>query len=132
MNEGTSYLEALHTVAALDADLIRAIYAFAQAHYSEDRASYHVSAAVEHAPTVTSLMAETLPLLLEQFDAREILPVTFGSVLTAQNNNGQYRFAGRIMELLRVHAEMYATNLQAHFLRHIKPFANAGAETTSR
>lgn len=122
---GTSYLEALRTIAALDADLIRAIYAFARERYPEDRASYHVSATLEHAPAVAALTPETLPFLLEQFDAREILHVTFGSVLTARTPDGGLRFYPHIMNLLRTHAETYAKYLQAHFLRHLRPFANA-------
>ncbi len=41
---GTSYLEALRTVAAVDPALFRAIYAFARERYDTDKASYHVSA----------------------------------------------------------------------------------------
>src|SRR5690606_9398285 len=40
---GTSYLEALRTLAALDPGLFRAIFRFALARYEADRASYHVS-----------------------------------------------------------------------------------------
>ncbi len=119
---GTSYLEALRTVAALDTELMRSIYTFARECYPQDRASYHVSAQLERAPAVASLTLETLPLLLEQFDAREILHVTFGSILAARAENGQWRFYDQIMELLRTHAELYATNLETHFLRHIQPF----------
>ena len=125
---GTSYLEALRTVAALDADLMRAIYAFARERYPEDRASYHVSAELERAPALASLTAETLPSLLEQFDAREILHVTFGSVLTARTDGGQWRFYDQIMELLRTNSEVYATYLQTHFLRHLQPFARANSQ----
>ena len=64
-----------------------------------------------------------LPALLEQFDAREILHVTFGSVLTAQGAGGKRRFYPRLMELLRAHAEAYAANLERHFCRHLTPFA---------
>lgn len=122
---GTSYLEALHTVAALDQDLMRAIYAFARERYPEDRASYHVSAELERAPAIETLTSETLPLLLEQFDAREILHVTFGSVLTARDAHGEWRFYDCLMDLLRTHEDVYAEYLQAHFLRHLQPFADA-------
>jgi tagaturonate epimerase len=40
---GTSYLEALRTIAALDAGLFREVYAMARGCYEEDRARYHVS-----------------------------------------------------------------------------------------
>jgi hypothetical protein len=114
---GTSYLEALRTIAVLDPDLLRSIYVFAREHYEVDRASYHVSARLDRAPAPNSLPDAALPTLLEQFDAREILHVTFGSVLTAP------RFYDRLMGVLRAHPEAYADNLQAHFLRHLQPFA---------
>ena len=47
---GTSYLEALRTIAALDPALFREIYVFARGRYPTDRASYHVSADLAKAP----------------------------------------------------------------------------------
>jgi tagaturonate epimerase len=114
---GTSYLEALRTIAVLDPDLLRSIYVFAREHYEVDRASYHVSAQLDRAPAPEPLPDAALLTLLEQFDAREILHVTFGSVLTAP------RFYDRLMGVLRAHPEAYAANLRAHFLRHLRPFA---------
>jgi hypothetical protein len=117
---GTSYLEALRTVAALDPDLFREIYDFSRGHYEEDRASYHVSAQADRAPG--SVGDAELPALLEQFDAREILHVTFGSVLK------EARFRDRLMGLLREHPEHYAAGLEKHFLRHLESFANGGSQ----
>jgi len=122
---GTSYLEALHTLAPLDPGFFRSIYAFARERWETDRASYHVSAELARAPLTEKLADADLPALLDQFDAREILHVTFGSVLTARNADGQLRFYDRFMELLRANPEAYAANLGGHFLRHLKPFAQA-------
>ena len=120
---GTSYLEALRTVAQVQPDLLRDIYAFALERYETDRASYHVSAELQRAPTPTDLPDRTVPTLLDQFDARQILHVTFGSVLTAQDSGGGRRFYDRMMEVLKSHPDAYAANLQSHFLRHLRPFA---------
>ena len=120
---GTSYLEALHTIAALDPALFREIYTFARGHYPTDRASYHVSADLAKAPPPGSLADADLPGILDQFDAREILHVTFGSVLTTRAEAGGWLFYDRFMALLRANPEAYARNLEAHFLRHLKPFA---------
>ena len=120
---GTSYLEALRTIAALEPELFRAIYVFARERYETDRASYHVSAQLDRAPQPTSLSDAELPTLLEQFDAREILHVTFGSVLTTRNADGSWLFYDRFMQVLRTHPEAYAANLEAHFVRHLRPFA---------
>ena len=116
---GTSYLEALRTVAALDAAFFRDIYAFARGRYEADRASYHVSGRLDRAPEPAALPDADLPGLLDQFDARQILHVTFGSVLT----DPEGRFYDRLMALLRGAPDAYADNLEAHFLRHLQPFA---------
>jgi tagaturonate epimerase len=120
---GTSYLEALRTVAQVQPDLLRDIYAFSLERYETDRASYHVSAELHRAPTPEDLPDTAVPMLLDQFDARQILHVTFGSVLTAQDPGGHRRFYGRMMEVLHTHPEAYAANLKSHFLRHLRPFA---------
>lgn len=120
---GTSYLEALRTVSKLDPALLRSIYVYAREHYEADRASYHVSAQLSRAPEPASLDDDALPGLLDQFDAREILHVTFGTILTARDNNGHFLFYDRLMALLRANPEAYAADLKAHFLRHLLPFA---------
>jgi tagaturonate epimerase len=116
---GTSYLEALRTVAALDADLFLEIYAFALERYEEDRASYHVSASLQKAAAPEDVAGKDLPALLDRFDEREILHVTFGSVLTRED------LRDRLTHTLATHPENYAENLEKHFLRHLEPFAAA-------
>ncbi len=120
---GTSYLEALRTVAQVQPDLLHDIYAFSLERYETDRVSYHVSAEIHRAPTPMDLRDIAVPMLLDQFDARQILHVTFGSVLTAQDPGGRRRFYDRMMEVLNIHREAYAANLKSHFLRHLRPFA---------
>ena len=122
---GTSYLEALRTIAALDMALFRKIYTFARERYDTDKASYHVSAELSRAPAPEDLSDAQLPRLLEQFDAREVLHVTFGSVLTAQSVDGSRRFYDQMMSLLRTNPEAYAQNLEKHFARHLQPFVQA-------
>lgn len=117
---GTSYLEALRTVAEIDKDLFSEIYSFARGHYEIDKASYHVSAQLARAPLPERVT--DWPALLEDFDAREILHVTFGSVLKEQTADGSMRFYDRLMSLLQTHPEDYAENLERHFFRHLQPF----------
>jgi hypothetical protein len=122
---GTSYLEALRAVARVSPDLFRAIYVFARDRYDEDRESYHVSASVARAPAPGTVTDETLGGLLDQFDVRQILHVTFGSVLTTRGSDGALLFADAIMSLLRSHPEVYAECLARHFVRHLRPFAHS-------
>jgi hypothetical protein len=118
---GTSYLEALRTVAGLDTGFFREIYVFARERYETDRASYHVSARLDRAPTPDQVPESGLVSLLEDFDAREILHVTFGSVLTERSEDEGFRFRDRLLGLLAAHPEVYADNLETHFVRHLRP-----------
>lgn len=111
---GTSYLEALRVVARLDPALFREILAFARGRYPEDRASYHVSAEVGRVPAPADLSDRQLPALLEDFDARELLHVTFGSALAT--------FGAPLMAFLQSHEEAYYETLERHFYRHLRPF----------
>ena len=117
---GTSYLEALRTISSLDASLFREVYAFARERYERDRASYHVSARPDRAPALDEVGDADLPRVLEQFDAREILHVTFGSALQETG------LRERILDLLRENPERYAADLEAHFVRHLQPFTRRG------
>ncbi len=114
---GTSYLEALRSIAALDPDLFRSIVAFATVRYPQDRASYHVSAEVACMPDVTSWPDPRLPEILDDFHGREILHVTFGSVL---QDHGLSR---RFFAVLRDNEEAYYQMLERHFEKHLKPFS---------
>jgi hypothetical protein len=115
---GTSYLEALRAIAALDPNFFREIYEFALERYNDDRVSYHVSAELKRAPLPDAVI--NWPGLLDQFDAREILHVTFGSVLTEKTTSDDWRFYTRFMDILRGNPEVYASNLERHFIRHLR------------
>jgi hypothetical protein len=120
---GTSYLEALRALARSAPRLFRAIYVFALERYDQDRASYHVSATVAGAPEPAQVPDAELPELLEHFHAREILHVTFGSVLTASRADGTRVFADDLRSTLQAHPEVYEECLERHFVRHLRPFA---------
>ncbi|MGQ9786307.1 MAG: tagaturonate epimerase family protein [Anaerolineae bacterium] len=122
---GTSYLEALRIVARMHPTLFREILTFALERYTADRQSYHVSADINQISAVLhSSSDQALQSLLDTFDGRQVLHVTFGSVLTARDagQGGAYRFRDRLLEVLQEHEEMYYQTLEEHFARHILPF----------
>jgi hypothetical protein len=120
---GTSYLEAIRTIAEIDHLFFKEIYEFCLGRYEQDKLSYHVSARLDRAPSAHE--AGPPSDYLENFDAREILHVTFGSVLKEKNPDGTWRFYDRLMALLSQYPEAYAINLERHFLRHLAPFCRA-------
>jgi hypothetical protein len=119
---GTSYLEALRAVASVDPDLFREILDFACEHYEADRATYYVSADLGKVPRSTSHEDHELAQFLDQFDARQVLHVTYGSVLNASCADGSPRFRGRLYDVLRTHEHVYEHVLERHLARHLEPF----------
>jgi hypothetical protein len=124
---GTSYLEALRAVAQVSPGLFREVYKFSRGRYLEDRASYHVSADLGRTPAPDDVADADLGGLLDDFDVRQVLHVTFGSVLTSRAPDGALRFAPSILALLRQHPEAYAACLERHFARHLQPFASVAS-----
>ncbi len=113
---GTSYLEALRAIAVLNPDLFREIVAFALKRYPTDRASYHVSAEAAKVPDVSTLPDDQLPTLPDNFHGREVLHVTFGSVLNSK------LFREPFFATLRGDEETYYQILVTHFNKHFAPF----------
>jgi hypothetical protein len=82
--------------------------------YPQDRATYHVSAELSKVPAPHSLSDEELPGLLDQFDTRQVLHVTFGSALA--------RFGEELLAVLAAHEEAHYAALETHFEKHLSPF----------
>jgi tagaturonate epimerase len=104
---GTSYLEALRVLAKFTPDLFLKIYGLGCEHYETDKRTYHVSAQLEELPAT-----DDLPFLLDDFHAREMLHVTFGSVLA--------QFGVEIKQVLVKHETAYLEGLRMHFEKHLQ------------
>lgn len=111
---GTSYLEALRAIAGVDPALFRQILALGLERYDSDRATYHVSAEASRVPRPDELADDELAGVLDTFDGREVLHVTFGSALD--------EYGQRLMRALDSHEEEYYAALETHFLRHLAAF----------
>jgi hypothetical protein len=123
---GTSYLEALRTIAACEPALFREILDFSRSLYDHERRTYHVSAEVERVRGAADLSDGELPKLFEDDDARQVLHVTFGRVLTDRASDGTYLFKERLLTALGDHENEHFENLVAHFRRHTAPFGAGG------
>jgi hypothetical protein len=110
---GTSYLEGLRVVSKVDKPFYREILSFARERYETDRATYHVSGQLDKVLVADSLADGELWDSLDQFDTRQALHVTFGSVLD--------RWGQRLHDLLVEHETTYYEVLEAHFDKHLQP-----------
>jgi hypothetical protein len=119
---GTSYLEALKVIAAVRTDDFRNILDFSRLEFEKEKKSYHVSAELSNVNPASEYSDEELVDLFQQDDARQILHVTFGRVLTAKNENGQYLFRDTIFQTLENNENLHYQYLIKHFRNHLEPF----------
>lgn len=104
---GTSYLEALRVLAKCEPDLFLKIYTLGKERYEIDKRTYHVSAQLERLPST-----DDLPALLDDFHARQILHVTFGSALA--------QFGAELKAALLKYEQQHMEGLQIHFGKHLQ------------
>ena len=123
---GTSYLEALKTLAMKDPSLFREILEFSKKHFETEKRTYHVSVDLAKVPDMKELSDEDLPRFFEQNDVRQILHVNFGRVLTDKDKNGNYLFRDRLLKCLEGNEEVHYNNLITHFKRHLLSFNSSG------
>jgi hypothetical protein len=113
---GTSYLEALRVVARHDEALWRQIIEVSRERFETDRATYHISARLDRVAPPSDIgdarLLETL--YLNEDDGRQILHVTFGSVLT------DAEFGPAIHGLLSAEPQTNREVLAEHFGKHLR------------
>ena len=118
---GTSYLEALRTVAKADPELFREILEYSKERFEEDKKTYQITGKPSDIPPDEELSDEDLTELLNDDHARQVLHVTYGSILNGVDPLS-YDFKNRLLQCLKIHNELYESNLEVHFDRHLSPF----------
>jgi len=119
---GTSYLEALRVVARTNPELFAEICAYCRGRFDADRKSYHISAthADIHVLKPYSFSATSEVAYLDDRIGRQLLHVTFGSVLTLGTDSHGRRFKHGILEALEKNADLHLEFLEKHFDRHLR------------
>jgi len=118
---GTSYLEALRVVARNDPSFFREIIRYSLASFERDRRTYHISTELSMIPDPNDVSDKKLEAkFLSQNCGRQLLHITYGSILTAKNSEGKSMFRDRIKKILINHEEEYNETIFLHFKRHIE------------
>ena len=117
---GTSYLEALRIIARHAPALLREIVDFAFERFEEDRKTYHVTTDLDAIPAPDDVSQSDLEATyLDDDDGRQLLHLTYGSVLSA-TENGSPRFKDRFFEVLHAHENEHYETLEKHFRHHLR------------
>lgn len=111
---GTSYLEALRVVARTEPQFFAEIVEFCRGRFETDRASYHISTTAAHVAALPKFSGpKEEARFLDEIPGRQLLHVTFGSVLTHPD------LKPRIMETLDRQAALHEEVLDRHFTKHL-------------
>ncbi|MDI6453017.1 tagaturonate epimerase family protein [Peloplasma aerotolerans] len=117
---GTNWLEAMRAVAACDAKLYREIHKYALSMFDEAQKFYHVTTDLTKIPNIDELIDEELVDLFKQNDARQLIHITYGFILSAKDNQGEYLFKTKLYNLWHKEADVYAEMLYQHIGKHLK------------
>lgn len=117
---GTSWLEAVRVIALRDPALYREMHAAALQNFEQDRASYHVTTDLGKIPALEKLADPELAKLMDEVDPRQLLHITYGSLLSGKDESGRYVHRDRIFRALFEHEEDYYGNLERHIGRHME------------
>jgi hypothetical protein len=117
---GTSYLEALRVIARVNPSLFDEIILYSRNRFEEDRKSYHISTTeneVTRLPKKFQISDEAL--FLDDRVSRQLLHVTFGSVLTKGLDSKNKPFKASILEILEKEHALHSEFLEKHFVKHL-------------
>ncbi|MDX9860698.1 MAG: tagaturonate epimerase family protein [Rhodospirillales bacterium] len=117
---GTSYLEALRVVVRTDRPFFRELVDYCRGRFAEDRASYHLSTTQADVERLAGVADDDLErMFLDLNEGRQLMHVTYGSVLTQGKDAKGRPFRDRLMEILDRHAEMHLDFIERHFDKHL-------------
>jgi len=115
----TSWLEAMRLVALVHPLLYREMHSLAFSERIQASKPYHVTVDLNRIPKLEELSDEDLPDLLDQEDCRQLLRITYGALLNAANQSGEYLFRERLYHTLTRYEEDYWSMLEAHIEKHL-------------
>lgn len=123
---GTYYLEDLKIVTRHNQPLFMDIFKFSFDQFARDRATYELSADPAKIADLTKLSGGEISALLQSGagndDLRQVLHVTYGSVLTARGSGRRLLFADEIEKVLRENLAEYEAEMTTHLERHFNVF----------
>ena len=116
---GISYLVALEVLTRRAPELFRRVVGLSIAKFSKERMSYHISANPVCIPSPEMLSDEELCRLLIHHDGRQVLHVSYGSVL-------QSPLGDELRLVLNRYEEDYYEALSRHLSRHLVRLGTKG------
>ena len=116
---GTNWLEAMKLIAIYEPQLYREVHKFALESFDEARKYYVVTTNIANIPDIDTLSDEQLPELFANNDARQLIHITYGLILSASNGDGSYIYRTRLYTAWRKYKDAYCKLIADHIGHHI-------------
>lgn len=116
---GTSWLEAVRVIAKTNPDLYRRMHQYADDNIAEALKYYHITPDFDAIASLDEVSDEKLVDYLNDDNARQLLHVTYGLLLTAKDENGNSLFKDEFFNELDKEEELYREYLIKHIGRHV-------------
>lgn len=122
---GTSYLEALRVACRTEPALFDEIAEYSRSRFDEDKATYHISTTDRQISALFDGNGDREELFLGTIPGRQLLHVTFGSVLTVGKSASGRPFKDALLENLDRETDLHREVLESHLGKHLE-LLNAG------
>lgn len=116
---GTNWLEAMRVIAMVDPKFYREVHAYALEAFDEATKYYHVTTDLSKIPALNTMTDADLPTYFDQNDARQLIHITYGLILSRKNADGSFTFRDKLYSLWREHESVYTAALVRHIGRHL-------------
>ncbi len=117
---GTSWLESIRTIAVKNPDLFYEIYSYASKRFEYDKKLYPYSVSTEISSNfnINKVSEKDLASTLNLPECRQILHITFGSILSAMENN-EYIFRDKIYKTLFENEDLHYKYVSENIKKHL-------------
>lgn len=116
---GTNWLEAMKLIAKCEPELYREVHAFALARFEDAKQFYVVTTNIGNIPELSTLSDEELTSLFDNNDARQLIHITYGFILSEKDSAGKFVYRDRLYAAWRNHRDEYKNLLTEHIGHHI-------------
>ncbi len=117
---GTNWLEAVRVIAQTNPVLYRRMHQFALDNFEETLKYYHVTPNLDSIDALNAVQDKDLPNYMNDDAARQLLHVTYGLILSAKDEDGNFVFKDEFFKTLDEHEEEYTSALVKHIGKHLE------------
>lgn len=117
---GTNWLEALRLISIYNPVLYKELHEYSLRHFPETQKYYHITPDIDDIEPINDIEKTKYQDYLENDNARQVLHVSYGLLLTAKNEKGEYLFKKDIYDMLEEYEEEYYQLLNKHIGYHLE------------